>query len=148
MRERFDKDAYNRAIARACFRHTKRAAADCKGTTDTARLRSAACDWRSRHCWSPNQLRHALATEARRRSGLEAAQALLGHTRIFDEHWKRVRYVWTDNFPIEIIESKQLQVEVQELVERKLPFVEPQNPPLVNRKLRYTVVQRVDHLRW
>jgi integrase len=31
--------------------------------------------------WHPNQLRHAYATEVRRRFGLEAAQVLLGHAR-------------------------------------------------------------------
>jgi integrase len=31
--------------------------------------------------WAPNQLRHALATEARQRFGLEAAQVLLGHAQ-------------------------------------------------------------------
>ncbi len=31
--------------------------------------------------WHPNQLRHAFATEVRRRFGLEAAQVLLGHAR-------------------------------------------------------------------
>lgn len=31
--------------------------------------------------WSPNQLRHAYATEIRKRFGLEAAQVLLGHAR-------------------------------------------------------------------
>ena len=31
--------------------------------------------------WSPNQLRHALATEVRREHGLEAAQVALGHAR-------------------------------------------------------------------
>jgi integrase len=30
--------------------------------------------------WSPNQLRHAMATEVRKRFGLEAAQVVLGHT--------------------------------------------------------------------
>jgi len=83
MRERFDKDAYNRAIARACeraFDMPKELRRIAKGTADAARLRAAARDWRARHCWSPNQLRHALATEARRRGGLETAQALLGHT--------------------------------------------------------------------
>jgi integrase len=30
--------------------------------------------------WSPNQLRHAAATEIRRRFGLEAAQVVLGHS--------------------------------------------------------------------
>lgn len=85
MRERFDKDAYNRAIARACeraFNMPKELRRIAKGTTDTARLRAAARDWRARHCWSPNQLRHALATEARRRGGLETAQALLGHAHV------------------------------------------------------------------
>jgi integrase len=31
--------------------------------------------------WHPNRLRHSLATEARKRFGLEAAQVLLGHSR-------------------------------------------------------------------
>jgi integrase len=31
--------------------------------------------------WSPNQLRHAYATEVRKKYGLEAAQVLLGHAR-------------------------------------------------------------------
>src|SRR5262249_8369963 len=32
--------------------------------------------------WSPNQLRHAKATELRRLAGLDAAAAVLGHTKI------------------------------------------------------------------
>jgi integrase len=31
--------------------------------------------------WSPNQLRHAAATELRRRYGIEAAQTVLGHSK-------------------------------------------------------------------
>jgi integrase len=31
--------------------------------------------------WNPNQLRHTLATEVRKRFGVEAAQVLLGHSR-------------------------------------------------------------------
>jgi integrase len=31
--------------------------------------------------WNPNQLRHRLATEVRKRYGVEAAQVLLGHER-------------------------------------------------------------------
>jgi integrase len=31
--------------------------------------------------WNPNQLRHSLATEVRKRYGVEAAQVLLGHAR-------------------------------------------------------------------
>lgn len=55
--ESYDTRAYNRAIARACH---------------LAGIEK----------WSPNQLRHAAATETRRKFGLEAAQALLGQRRI------------------------------------------------------------------
>lgn len=55
--ESYDTRSYNRAIARACSR---------------AGLPK----------WAPNQLRHAAATETRRKYGLEAAQALLGQRRI------------------------------------------------------------------
>ena len=41
------------------------------------RLRKLASEWRSKHCWSPNQLRHSAATEIRRQFGLEAAQVIL-----------------------------------------------------------------------
>ncbi len=37
-------------------------------------------EWRKAHRWSPNQLRHAAATEVRREFGLEAAQIMLGHS--------------------------------------------------------------------
>ena len=36
-------------------------------------------EWRAKHTWHPNQLRHSAATEIRRRFGLEAAQVTLGH---------------------------------------------------------------------
>ncbi len=36
--------------------------------------------WQSDHRWSPNQLRHAAATEVRKQFGLEAAQIILGHS--------------------------------------------------------------------
>ncbi len=39
-----------------------------------------ACDKVSIPRWSPNQLRHATATEIRREFGLEAAQVILGHS--------------------------------------------------------------------
>jgi integrase len=37
--------------------------------------------WQSDHRWTPNQLRHAAATEVRRKFGLEAAQVILGHSQ-------------------------------------------------------------------
>ncbi len=38
--------------------------------------------WRSCHQWSPNQLRHALATAVRRSDGIEAASVILGHSSL------------------------------------------------------------------
>ncbi len=51
---KYTVDSYRRAIHRSCKRLGIR-------------------------CWSPNQLRHAAATEIRREFGLEAAQVTLGH---------------------------------------------------------------------
>jgi integrase len=55
-REIFDKDTYGRAIRRAC---------------EKAGIEA----------WSPNQLRHSLATRVRKRYGLEAVQVMLGHAK-------------------------------------------------------------------
>jgi integrase len=55
-RDRYTKDSYNRAIRRACIK---------AGVTP----------------WSPNQLRHAVASAIRRSYGIEAAQTVLGHSR-------------------------------------------------------------------
>jgi integrase len=41
-----------------------------------------ACDKAGVPHWHPNQLRHSAATEIRARYGLEAAKAVLGHTRV------------------------------------------------------------------
>ena len=38
-----------------------------------------ACETAGMEAWSPNQLRHAAAHEAREHGGLDAAQARLGH---------------------------------------------------------------------
>lgn len=56
--ERYDTSSYRRAIERAC---------------QQAGIES----------WSPNQLRHARATELRRLYGLDAAQVVLGHQEAF-----------------------------------------------------------------
>jgi site-specific recombinase XerC len=44
------------------------------------RLSVEASEWRSMHCWSPNQLRHSRATLLREKFGIEAAQVVLGHS--------------------------------------------------------------------
>ena len=36
--------------------------------------------WRKQHRWAPNRLRHSRATDIRRQFGLEASQAVLGHS--------------------------------------------------------------------
>jgi site-specific recombinase XerC len=44
-------------------------------------LLELAAAWRNTNCWSPNQLRHAAATEIRHNYGLEAAQVVIGHAK-------------------------------------------------------------------
>lgn len=70
--DRYTKDAYARAIRRACDRAFKSSE-----KLDEAALAS----WRKGHRWAPNRLRHAAATEIRRQFGLEAAQVVLGHSK-------------------------------------------------------------------
>jgi integrase len=64
--------------------------------SDFAKLLNSACDkafpaakgtrgeallaWRKQHRWAPNRLRHSRATKIREQYGLEAAQAVLGHS--------------------------------------------------------------------
>lgn len=57
LREYYDTASYRRAIARAC---------------DRAGV----------EVWSPNQLRHSAATRIRKASGVEAAQVVLGHSKL------------------------------------------------------------------
>jgi site-specific recombinase XerC len=38
--------------------------------------------WRKAHRWHPNRLRHSAATRIRHQFGLEASQAVLGHSEI------------------------------------------------------------------
>jgi integrase len=79
--ERYTPYSYRRAIHRACdkaFPHPDYGAAAVSELppAQLAELRT----WQSARRWSPNQLRHAAATEVRRAFGLEAAQVVLGHS--------------------------------------------------------------------
>jgi integrase len=70
-KERYTNDSYRRAIHRACdaaFPPTKELPDE------------EVKKWKSKHRWSPNQLRHSAATEIRKRFGLEAASVVLGHS--------------------------------------------------------------------
>jgi len=64
--------SYARAIRYACIRAFPPAAELTKAETKK---------WNKDHAWTPNQLRHAFATEIRQKFGLEAAQVLLGHAQ-------------------------------------------------------------------
>ncbi len=70
--DQYDTCSYRRAIHRACD------VADCEAQkADEA----AGVNERIVPRWSPNQLRHSVATEIRSRFGLEAAATVLGHAK-------------------------------------------------------------------
>ena len=104
-RTRYTKDTLNRAVQRACevafempeelrlasrklspsqVRHLLEEGGEVaarKAEQERQRTLKLAAAWRAKHCWSPNQLRHAAGTEVRRQFGLEAAQVVLGHAK-------------------------------------------------------------------
>ena len=80
--DHYDAGVYRRAIHRACdkaFPHPTFGRVNAHKLT--AAQRKELLEWKSSHRWSPNQLRHAAATEIRREFGLEAAQVILGHAK-------------------------------------------------------------------
>ncbi|MFO0879949.1 MAG: site-specific integrase [Gemmataceae bacterium] len=62
-------------------RHPKRRPGECFTSSSYAAAVRRASERAGVAPWSPNQLRHALATEVRKRFGLEAAQVALGHSQ-------------------------------------------------------------------
>jgi integrase len=82
-RDCYSVASYRRAIARACdlaFPHPTLSHIPDEDLTDDQRAELQA--WRKANRWHPHQLRHSVATRIRRRFGLEAAQAVLGHTEL------------------------------------------------------------------
>jgi integrase len=82
---RYTTGSYRRAIERSCeiaFDMPPELRRKPKGETDEqkAERQKLAREWRDRHCWAPNRLRHSASTEIRKLYGLEAAQVVLGHT--------------------------------------------------------------------
>jgi len=59
----------------------KRPPGDCYTTPSYARAIASACQRGQLRHWTPNQLRHAAATQLRGEAGLEAAWAVLGHDK-------------------------------------------------------------------
>jgi integrase len=79
----YTKDSYRVAIARACdraFPHPTLARLRRKDLT--AEQRAELWSWRRAHRWHPHRLRHTRATEIRRRFDAEAAQTVLGHSKV------------------------------------------------------------------
>jgi integrase len=82
--ERYNTGSYRRAIHRACELAFKMpvdlriAPEDETAEQKQDRLKRAR-QWRNKHTWHPNRLRHSAATEIRKQFGLEAAQVALGH---------------------------------------------------------------------
>ena len=71
--ECYTTQSYSRAIRNAC---AKAFPPGCELDRD------ALLEWNRKHAWSPNQLRHSMATNVRNSHGIEAAQVLLGHSEI------------------------------------------------------------------
>lgn len=80
IRDHYDTHTYGRAITRACEvtfgmpRELRR--------PKTAAHKQLASEWRAAHCWTPNQLRHSIATEISQAIGQQAAQRWLGHASL------------------------------------------------------------------
>jgi integrase len=60
----------------------RRELGDCYTVASNRRAIARACEAAGVERWSPHQLRHSAATRIRRRFGLEAAQAVLGHAEL------------------------------------------------------------------
>ena len=88
LNECYSVDSYRRAIHRACDRAfpLPSSLAKKKGESKAehnARLTAVQAiqmkEWLSTHRWSPNQLRHTMATVTRQAFGIEGVVATLGH---------------------------------------------------------------------
>lgn len=69
----YTNSTYRRAIERAC---------EVAFAMPDKLAREQQYQWRAKHCWRPNQLRHRFACKAREVGGIESVQALLGHSSI------------------------------------------------------------------
>ncbi len=74
-RERYTPQSYLVAVRRACDKAFPVPA-------DLVDDPAAVAEWQREHRWSPNQLRHALATKVRREFDIDAAKTLLGHSQL------------------------------------------------------------------
>lgn len=84
--EHYTTRGYRQAIHRACTRAFPfpglKSPKELKklSTKERAAYHRAKAQWDQGHAWNPNQLRHAWATEVRKKFGLEASAIGLGHS--------------------------------------------------------------------
>lgn len=90
--KRYRRDSYATAIRRACeivfgmpeeIRNIPKALKsipDAEQAAERNRLKQMASEWRTEHCWAPNQLRHTAATLIRAKADLDTARTVLGHS--------------------------------------------------------------------
>ena len=69
----YTAESYNRAVQYACAK---------EWPIPDGATKEEASAWRAKWWWSTNQLRHAAATRIRKAYGIEAAQVILGHSKI------------------------------------------------------------------
>jgi integrase len=90
----YRRDAYRRAITRACERafgmphelrypeHKISELPEEKRAAEVKWRRRAAAEWRREDSWFPHQLRHSAATIIRGEAGIESARCVLGHSEL------------------------------------------------------------------
>jgi integrase len=79
--DKYTTSSYRRAIQRACdkaFPHPKLGRS--RRSAMAAKQQQELQEWRVKHRWAPNQLRHSAGTVVRKLFGLEASQVMLGHS--------------------------------------------------------------------
>jgi integrase len=89
-KERYNRLSYGTAVDRACDKAFPPPPPLAKRPGESvakwwqrlaAEQRDEVKTWQKAHRWSPNRIRHSVATRVRKDHGLEAAQALLGHNK-------------------------------------------------------------------
>ena len=87
----YNKDSYCQAIHRACDRafppegelQQRQGESIAKRDARLTQAQKVALkNWIKDHRWSPNRLRHTMATETRKEFGLEGVMATLGHSNV------------------------------------------------------------------
>ncbi len=85
--DHYTSGSYRRAVHRACDRAFRAPEPLCQADSESVREwrqrlskaeRAELLDWQKAHRWSPNQLRHAKATDLRKKYGLERTREVLG----------------------------------------------------------------------